>query len=43
MPVHAAPGDAEVETTLVYAGKAAHRSVVQVKLEETAPARVSAR
>lgn len=42
LPVHAAPGAAEVETTLVYAGKPAHKSVAQVKLDESAPARVAA-
>jgi hypothetical protein len=41
LPVHAPPGEVEVETTLVYAGKAARKSVAQVKLEETAAARVS--
>ena len=40
MPIHAAPGDAEVEATLVYAGKPAHKSVVQVKLDAEAAALV---
>lgn len=39
--VRAAPGEAEVETTLVYAGKPARRSIEQVKLGEDAPARVA--
>jgi hypothetical protein len=39
MPVHAAPGEAEVETTLVYSGKEARRSVVTVRLQEGVPAR----
>lgn len=43
MPVHAAPGGAEVETTLVYAAQPAHRSVAQVTLQEAGPARVAAR
>ena len=42
LPIHAAPGDAEVETTLVYAGKPARKSVAQVKLEEKSPARIRA-
>lgn len=42
LPVHAAPGDAEVETTLIYAGKPAHKSVAQVKLHEESAARVRA-
>ena len=29
MPIHAAPGAAEVETTLIYAGRPAHRSVAR--------------
>jgi hypothetical protein len=42
LPVHAPPGAAEVETTLVYGGKPAHRSVAQVKLAEGVPARARA-
>ena len=38
--VHAAPGDAEVETSLAYPGKAERRSRAQVKLSKDAPARV---
>ena len=41
--VHAAPGPAEVETTLVYPGKPARRSVAPVRLAAGVPARVSAR
>ena len=40
--IHAAPGDAEVETTLVYAARPAHKSVAQVKLNEEAATRVRA-
>jgi hypothetical protein len=40
--VHAPPGDAEVETTVVYAGKEARRSLSRVKLSPDAPARVRA-
>ncbi len=43
LPLYAAPGEAEVETTLVYAGKPARRSVSQTTLAASAPARVSAR
>ncbi len=43
VPVHAAPGDAEVETTLAYGARPAHRSVATVKLSAGAPARVTAR
>jgi hypothetical protein len=42
VPIHAAPGDAEVETTLVYAGKPAQRSLAHAALMESAPARVRA-
>ena len=42
MAIHAAPGEAEVETTLVYAGKPAQRSVAQATLVESPPARVQA-
>ena len=42
LPIHAPPGDAEVETTLVYSGKPAHKSVAQVKLAEETAARVRA-
>ena len=42
LSVHAAPGDAEVETTLVYAAKPAHKSVAQVKLNEESATRVRA-
>jgi len=41
MPVHAAAGAAEVETTLVYSGKPSSSSTAQVRLEESAPARVA--
>jgi hypothetical protein len=40
--VHAVPGEAEVETTLVYPGKPARRSVAKATLVESAPARVRA-
>ena len=40
MIVHAPPGEAEVETTLVYLGKPPLRSVAHVKLSADAPARV---
>jgi hypothetical protein len=40
--VHAAPGEAEVETTLGYAGKPAHRTVARVELSGTEAARVRA-
>ncbi len=40
--IHAAPGDAEVETTLVYAERPAHKSVVQVKLTEETSSRIRA-
>ena len=39
LPVHAAPGTAEVETTLVYAGKPAHRTTASVLLTADSPAR----
>jgi hypothetical protein len=42
MSIHAAPGEAEVETTLVYPGKPARRSVAQAMLAESPPARVRA-
>src|SRR4051812_31075702 len=42
LPVHAAPGTAEIETTLVYAGKPAVRSETRVDLQET-PVRVRLR
>jgi len=42
MLVHASPGDAEVETTLVYAGKPARKWVAPVKLNENTPARIRA-
>lgn len=42
MPVHAAPGAAEVETTLVYAGKPAHKSTASVELSPKQPAVVRA-
>lgn len=38
--VHAAPGEAEVETTVTYPAKPARRSVSRVKLSPDAPARV---
>src|SRR5438270_2653009 len=38
--VHAAPGGADVETTLVYAGRPARRSSALVDLEEDAPTRI---
>ena len=41
--VHAAPGPAEVETTLVYPGKSAHLTTATVTLAEERPARLSAR
>jgi hypothetical protein len=40
--IHAVPGEAEVETTLVYAGKPARRSVSQATLAESAATRVRA-
>jgi hypothetical protein len=40
--VHAAPGEAEVETTLGYAGKPSRRSVARIELSEDAAARVRA-
>lgn len=40
MPVHAATGEVEVETTLVYSGKPARSCSAKVKLGESAPARV---
>jgi hypothetical protein len=40
--VHAAPGDAEVETTLAYAKQASRRSVARVTLSEETAARVRA-
>ena len=43
VPVHASPGEAEVETTLVYTGKPARRSAAQVRLDEGSPARVEAK
>jgi hypothetical protein len=42
MAVHATPGDAEVETTLVYAGKPALKSMSHATLAESPPARVRA-
>ena len=42
MPLHAAPGSAEVETTLVYEGKPARRHTAAVTLSQGAPARVRA-
>ena len=39
IPVHAAAGKADVETTLVYSGKPAIRNQAQIDLQE-APARV---
>ena len=42
MFVHAPVGDAEVETTLVYSNRPAHKSVTQVKLNETTTSRVRA-
>jgi hypothetical protein len=41
--VHAWPGPAEIETTLVYDGKPAHRSVTSVDLAERGPARIEAK
>jgi hypothetical protein len=41
MSVHAFPGPAEVETTLVYPGKPARRVVSQVALAEKQPSRVT--
>jgi hypothetical protein len=38
--VHAAPGEAEVETLLVYAGKPARQTHAQVELSREHPARV---
>src|SRR5882672_4852190 len=43
VPVHASPGEAEVETTLIYPGKPARRSAAQVRLDEASPARVEAK
>ncbi len=40
-PLRAAPGEAEIETTLVYARGAAHRAVAKVELSEDSPARVA--
>ena len=40
MIVHAPPGEAEVETTVVYLGKPSLRSVARVELTADAPARV---
>jgi hypothetical protein len=40
--VHAAPGEAEVEATLVYAGRPARRTVRQIRLSENSPASVRA-
>lgn len=40
MPVHAAPGTAEVETTLVYSGKPARKSTSPVTLSEKTPAQL---
>lgn len=40
--VHAAPGEAEVETNLAYAGKPSLRSVARVLLSASGPARVRA-
>jgi hypothetical protein len=42
LPLRASPGDAEVETTLVYAGKPARKSVSQATLAESPSARVRA-
>lgn len=39
--VRATPGEAEVETTLVYPGRPARRSTAQVTLRKDAPARVA--
>jgi hypothetical protein len=41
--VHASPGEAEIETTLLYARGPAHRAVAPVKLSEDSPARVQPR
>ena len=40
--VHAAPGEAEVETTLAYAGQPSRRSVARVKLSPEQPAKIRA-
>ena len=40
IPVHAAPGEAEVETTLVYAGKPALRDVTRISLTSDSPGRI---
>jgi hypothetical protein len=40
--VHAVPGDAEVETTLGYAGKPSRRTVARVELSANEAARVQA-
>ena len=40
--VHAAPGEAEVETNLAYAKQPARRSVARVQLATESPARVRA-
>ncbi len=42
LTVHAARGDAELETTLVYAGKPAHKSTASVTLSPKEPAVVRA-
>jgi hypothetical protein len=42
VPIHATPGEAEVELTLVYPGKPARRTVATVKLDQAAPARLRA-
>jgi hypothetical protein len=42
LPVHASPGAAEVETTLVYSGKPARRSTQPVELSEKSPSRITA-
>jgi len=38
LQIRAAPGEAEVEATLTYPGKPAHRTTAKVKLSESAPA-----
>jgi len=40
LELRAAPGEAEVEATLIYSGRPARRIVAKVPLEEGAPARV---
>jgi hypothetical protein len=41
--VHAAPGSAEVETAMIYAGKPERRVVAKVDLTRDGPARVTVR